>query len=182
MAQDNERFKWRQDPATCLWTLPKAGDQTVKKHDLYAEYLKEYLRIVGEGAWKSKRVRVTVIDAFAGGGEYDAEDAGQSLVPGSPLRLLRAAEEAEQALLERDPSYDVEVRFWFNDAKRDNADHLRQVLGREGYTIDGKRIRGDDGTVCRPCGRDDRGSQGTATEGREGFGDRRPDRVEGCDA
>lgn len=141
MAQDNERFKWRQDPATGLWTLPKAGDQTVKKHDLYAEYLKEYLRIVGEGAWKSKRVRVTVIDAFAGGGEYDAEDAGQSLVPGSPLRLLRAAEEAEQALLERDPSYDVEVRFWFNDAERDNADHLRQVLGREGYTIDGKRIR-----------------------------------------
>lgn len=141
MAQDNERFKWRQDPATGQWTLPKAGDQTVKKHDLYAEYLKEYLRIVGEGAWKSKRVRVTVIDAFAGGGEYDAEDAGRSLVPGSPLRLLRAAEEAKQALLERDPSYDVEVRFWFNDAERDNADHLRQVLGREGYTIDGKRIR-----------------------------------------
>ena len=141
MAQDNGRFEWRQDPATGVWTLPKAGDQTVKKHDLYAEYLKEYLRIVGEGAWKSKRVRVTVIDAFAGGGEYKAEDAGQSLVPGSPLRLLRAAEEATQALLERDPSYDVEVRFWFNDADRDNADHLRQVLVREGYTIDEKRIR-----------------------------------------
>ena len=141
MAQDNGRFKWRQDPATGVWTLPKAGDQTVKKHDLYAEYLREYLRIVGEGAWKSKRVRVTVIDAFAGGGEYKAEDGGRSLVPGSPLRLLRAAEEATQALLERHPSYDVEVRFWFNDADRDNADHLRQVLAREGYTIDGKRIR-----------------------------------------
>ena len=141
MAQDNGRFKWRQDPATGVWTLPKAGDQTVKKHDLYAEYLKEYLRIVGEGAWKSKRVRVTVIDAFAGGGEYKAEDGGRSLVLGSPLRLLRAAEEATQALLERHPSYDVEVRFWFNDAGRDNADHLRQVLAREGYTIDGKRIR-----------------------------------------
>ena len=141
MRPDNERFNWRQDPATGVWRLPQAGDQTVKKHDLYAEYLKEYLRIVGEGAWKSKRVRMTVIDAFAGGGEYEAEDAGRSLVPGSPLRLLRAAEEAKQALLERDPSYDVEVRFWFNDANRDNADHLQQVLAREGYTIDGKRIR-----------------------------------------
>ena len=120
---------------------PAAHPHTVRKHDLYASYVREYISILGNAAWRRQQLSLTIIDAFAGGGQFLAADGAGGRIVGSPLRLLEAANETVQDLKEARGRFDADVRFWFNDKSEDNAAHLRETLKGEGHVVDGKQIR-----------------------------------------
>lgn len=77
------------------WTLdgplPLIEDHSRAKHDVLRAYLVNYLRILAQNP-RSEGVQVTLVDGFAGGGQYQAPTGGP--VSGSPLILLEALQEA----------------------------------------------------------------------------------------
>lgn len=77
------------------WTLdgplPTIEDHSLAKHEVLRAYLVNYLRILAQNP-NSEGIRVTLVDGFAGGGQYQTP-AG-STVGGSPLVLLEALKEA----------------------------------------------------------------------------------------
>lgn len=71
--------------------LPVIEDHSLAKHEVLRAYLINYLRILALNP-NSEGIRVTLVDGFAGGGQYQTP-AG-SIVDGSPLVLLDALKEA----------------------------------------------------------------------------------------
>lgn len=78
-----------------LWSLngplPILEDHSAAKHEVLQAYLVNYLRILALNP-NSEGVRVTLVDGFAGGGQYQTL-AGR-VVGGSPLVLLSAIQQA----------------------------------------------------------------------------------------
>lgn len=71
--------------------LPLIEDHSRAKHDVLRAYLINYLRILAQSP-HSEGVRVTLVDGFAGGGQY--RSANGETVSGSPLILIEALNEA----------------------------------------------------------------------------------------
>jgi three-Cys-motif partner protein len=71
--------------------LPIIEDHSLAKHEVLRAYLVNYLRILAQNP-NSEGIRVTLVDGFAGGGEYQTPTG--SIVGGSPLILLDALREA----------------------------------------------------------------------------------------
>lgn len=71
--------------------LPIIHDHSRAKHDVLRAYLVNYLRILAQSP-RSEGVRVTLVDGFAGGGQYRSPNG--EIIPGSPLILLDALAEA----------------------------------------------------------------------------------------
>ena len=63
----------------------------------------------------------TIIDAFAGGGEFLAADSAGGRTVGSPSRPIEAVNEAVQELKDARGRFDADIRFWFNDKSEENA-------------------------------------------------------------
>ena len=135
-AMAKSEWSWRRGEKP-----PVVHPHTVRKHDLYASYVREYISILGNAAWRRQQLGLTIIDAFAGGGEFLAADSAGGRTVGSPLRLIEAANEAVQALKDARGRFDADIRFWFNDKSEENAAHLRETLKGKGHVVDGKQIR-----------------------------------------
>ena len=132
----NSEWSWRRGE-----NPPVVQPHTVRKHDLYASYVREYISILGNAAWRRQQLGLTIIDAFAGGGEFLAADSTGGRTVGSPLRLIEAASEAVQELKDARGRFGADIRFWFNDKSEDNAAHLRETLKGKGHVVDGQQIR-----------------------------------------
>ncbi|MGJ4728114.1 three-Cys-motif partner protein TcmP [Luteimonas sp. SDU101] len=82
------------------WTLngplPELDDHSRAKHDVLRAYVVNYLRILAQSP-RSEGVRVTLVDGFAGGGQYRLPNG--IIAPGSPLVLLDALREARARVL-----------------------------------------------------------------------------------
>ena len=72
-------------------SLPVIEDHSLAKHEVLRAYLVNYLRILAQNP-KSEGIRVTLVDGFAGGGQYQTPIG--NIVNGSPLVLLDALDEA----------------------------------------------------------------------------------------
>lgn len=77
------------------WSLgdppPPIEDHSRAKHDVLRAYLINYLRILAQNP-RSEGVSVTLVDGFAGGGQYQTPEG--MVVGGSPVILLEALQEA----------------------------------------------------------------------------------------
>src|SRR5436190_10000214 len=82
----HKRFYWENWQAG---RLPELGDHSEKKLDLLHDYLVLYLQIVLKNTSGKEVQEITLIDGFAGGGIYRSNKLG------SPIRILKAVEEAE---------------------------------------------------------------------------------------
>lgn len=71
--------------------LPIIEDHSLAKHEVLRAYLINYLRILAQNP-NSGGIRVTLVDGFAGGGQYRTPTG--SIANGSPLVLLEALKEA----------------------------------------------------------------------------------------
>lgn len=73
--------------------LPTIEDHSLAKHEVLRAYLVNYLRILAQNP-RSEGIRVTLVDGFAGGGQYQMQTG--RVVGGSPLVLLDALKEARE--------------------------------------------------------------------------------------
>ena len=89
-AMAKSEWSWRRGEKP-----PVVHPHTVRKHDLYASYVREYISILGNAAWRRQQLGLTIIDAFAGGGEFLTVDSARGRTAGSPLRLIEGRPSAE---------------------------------------------------------------------------------------
>lgn len=108
------------------------------KHSLLRDYLVDYfLTLVA--APQQERIQLTIVDGFCGGGRY-INEAGE-VVPGSPLIILRALEEARARLdfeKQRRKPIEFDVELICIDESPNAIEQLRSVLEEEGF---GEKLR-----------------------------------------
>lgn len=111
--------------------LPTIEDHSLAKHEVLRAYLINYLRIIAQNP-NSEGIRVTLVDGFAGGGQYRTP-AGR-IVGGSPLILLGALKEA-RALVAVDRQqrsirkpYVIDAQVHLIEHCTDTCAYLRKVI------------------------------------------------------
>ncbi len=130
-------YEWRIGDA-----LPLLGDHSVAKHDIFEQYLGIYIERLTRTPSQTM-LNLTIVDGFCGGGIYRN---GAAETEGSPLRLLRAVEQADAALKAvRTKGFQVRADFVFVDENADHIAFLKDVLIRRGY---GSRLGQDIFLIC----------------------------------
>jgi three-Cys-motif partner protein len=80
-----------------LWipghTPPKRALHSRAKHDVLRSYLEEYVDVLTQNP-RSEQLRLTLVDGFAGGGEY-IDSQTKKLCYGSPILMLQSMKIAE---------------------------------------------------------------------------------------
>lgn len=108
-------------------------EHSLTKHAVLVEYLKRYFEQRTLNARARDRFRITLVDGFCGGGSYVLRGTGVS-VDGSPLRILKAVEEAQALVnLGRHKPLVLDVQYLFVDSDRRAIANLREQLERRGY-------------------------------------------------
>lgn len=119
-------YDWSNGPA-------ELEPHSLTKHQVLVDYLLRYFqqRLLNERG--RERFRITLIDGFCGGGRYLLKGTNE-LVLGSPLRMLKAVEEASFNINQnRSKPILFEVQFVFVDKNKEALNYLRDVLREEGY-------------------------------------------------
>jgi len=125
------------------WTLdgplPLIEDHSRAKHDVLRAYLVNYLRILAQSP-RSSGVKVTLVDGFAGGGQYRSRNG--ALVPGSPLILFDALREARALVLQDraergfQGSYVIRAHVHLVEPDRGANEYLTRLLRDSAGLID----------------------------------------------
>ena len=114
-------------------SLPPLLRHSEVKHSLLRDYLVDYfLTLVASP--RQDKIQLTVVDGFCGGGRYINEN-GQE-VPGSPLVILKAIEEAKARVMreqQRRKDIAFDVKLICIDKDKSAVSHLRYILEQEGY-------------------------------------------------
>lgn len=113
-------------------SVPEIAPHSLAKHRILREYVQRYLHVLTSVAPGMDVFRLTLVDGFAGGGEY--VDARTKIVqPGSPLILLDAVRAAEAMInAARSKSLRIDANYVFIEKKRGVAAYLREVLKKRG--------------------------------------------------
>lgn len=105
---------------------------SLAKHDVLRAYLARYFITLGCSP-NQDVLKLTLVDGFAGGGEYVHHDTNE-LVLGSPFICLDAVREAEIALnANRHKPLKLDVHYYFVEKKRAAALYLEKALRKHGY-------------------------------------------------
>lgn len=119
------RYDWRNGPA-------EIQQHSIAKHTVLRSYLAAYFQTLVTSP-AQEEFRLTLVDAFAGGGRYVHQDT-RALVKGSPSIFLEATREAEFLINQgRRSQIRFEVDYFFVDEDRYACAHLDKVLREEGY-------------------------------------------------
>lgn len=122
---------------------PVLGEHSVAKHEIFEQYLRIYIDRLTRTPSQTI-LNLTIVDGFSGGGLY--RRGGREEVEGSPLRLLRAVDVADQALAAaRSKGFTIQADFFFVDREREHVEFLINVLKGRGY---GRRLDHDVFVVC----------------------------------
>lgn len=119
-------YDWSNGPA-------ELEPHSLTKHQVLVDYLIRYFQQRLLNARGRERIRITLVDGFCGGGRYRLTGTNE-LVLGSPLRMLKAVEEASFKINQERPKPVLfDVQFVFVDKDKKALGHLREVLRQEGY-------------------------------------------------
>lgn len=133
MSKTSDKWDW------IIGQSPPALDPHSKvKHQLVQDYLYRYIRVLMANE-RMPKLKLTLVDGFAGGGLYDN---GSTPAYGSPLLLLKTVEEANIDLNRKrlHTARQVDTEYHFVEFKKSNFEYLKHVLQCEGY---GERIGRD---------------------------------------
>ena len=137
-----KHYDWRNGPA-------ELDSHSLTKHDVLMAYLIRYFEQRTVKSRSMDRFRLTLVDGFCGGGLYTIRGTVEKVL-GSPLRMLKAVEEAIVLVSQdRTKKLELDVQYIFIDKDRHAIAHLSQVLVSHGYgTLIGSSIH----LVCQEFG------------------------------
>jgi three-Cys-motif partner protein len=108
-------------------------EHSLTKHSVLVEYLLAYFSQRMLNRRGAERFRITLVDGFCGGGMYRLRGTNTEVV-GSPLRMLKAVEEASLLVNKgRTKRVELDVQFLFVDKDRRAIDLLTAELKQRGY-------------------------------------------------
>ncbi len=120
-----KRYDWKNGPA-------EIQQHSIAKHNILRSYLAAYFETLITSPAQTE-FRLTIVDAFAGGGLYVHQDTRKP-VKGSPIIFLDAAREAESVInRDRRNPVSLKIDYFFIDEDRNACAHLDKVLREEGY-------------------------------------------------
>jgi three-Cys-motif partner protein len=124
----SELFKWGKD-GSC----PDLEPHSSTKLEVVRDYIVEYLQILVRSAMGKEDFKITIVDAFAGGGKYNKGEDG------SPFVLLKAVREAEALIntrQQRKKPLVVDAHFYFVEKAANAFKSLRQSLTSSEWSND----------------------------------------------
>lgn len=117
-------YDWANGPA-------RLEQHSVAKHKLLQGYLSAYFRTLITPF--QTEFKLTIVDGFAGGGQYYHADT-QELCLGSPFICLKSAEEAEALTnLNRSKPIAFDIDYFFVEKNKSAAAFLRETIRQQGY-------------------------------------------------
>ena len=109
---------------------PPLQSHSAAKLRLIENYLAQYFETVVPNP-RSERLQISLVDGFCGGGAFLS---GSSKVPGSPIVMLNAIEEAEKKLnAGRLKKLQIDAHFYFVDKSNSAIDYLTNELSEHGF-------------------------------------------------
>ena len=123
MVKRDDKYSWHV--GSCP---PPIDPHSLVKHQIVRSYLERYIQVLMSNVL-IERLTLSVIDGFAGGGEYAAENGGD-FHDGSPLIALNTVAEQQIALNvgRQKPRY-VDAKYYFVEKDRGNFAYLSQLVG-----------------------------------------------------
>ncbi|WP_042300171.1 three-Cys-motif partner protein TcmP [Paraburkholderia kururiensis] len=125
MAKTEDKYQWQ------IGAAPPVLDQhSAVKHSIIESYVSRYIETVMSQAIIPK-LTLSLVDGFAGGGEYLSE-TGSGSVDGTPLLMLRAAHEARAKINvgRTITPREVDAEFFFVEKNKESAAYLHQHLAK----------------------------------------------------
>lgn len=121
---------------------PEIARHSQVKHEMLARYLERYIRVVSSSPFQS-RLKLWLIDGFAGGGLYRVADSNL-LHHGSPLILLETVDRICSEIQTEHKKYcknkfNVDARYFFVEKDRHAVDFLQKTLLSRGYQSDSSK-------------------------------------------
>ncbi len=122
------------------WTIgqapPPLEAHSAAKHAVFRSYIERYIEVLTSNP-RREALGLTLIDGFAGGGEYTFKDA---MVPGSPMILLQefACARARLSIQRRKP-FHLNAEFILVERSTANKEFLEYTIRRSEY----KSLLGD---------------------------------------
>ena len=89
--------------------IPIIESHSLVKHRIFKEYIEKYLRVVSKMGFRRSHLPLTLIDGFAGGGEFVTENNKIRL--GSPFILMKAVSQIKKEILANSSSFNLDVDF-----------------------------------------------------------------------
>jgi three-Cys-motif partner protein len=107
---------------------PKIDPHSLVKHQLVRDYLARYIQVLMSN-YRIEKLTLSIVDGFAGGGEYLSED-GTQIHDGSPLIAINTVEQAQTDLnIGREKPRKVDAKFYLIEKLTSNFDYLSALLG-----------------------------------------------------
>lgn len=117
-----KNFIWRDGSP-----LPKIEDHSDRKLQVIEDYLEAYFDTVAKNP-RQELLKITLVDAFCGGGLYDSGRRGEPRL-GSPFVLLEGVRRAEKRLnAKRVKPLKIDADFLFSDEKQQHLEHLHAAI------------------------------------------------------
>jgi three-Cys-motif partner protein len=120
-------------PTKYNWSDPKQPpllhSHSLAKHEIIAAYLKRYVEIATSG-FRRKKLRLTIIDGFCGGGIYHHEETKKPY-PGSPLIFLKTIRKIEIAAKKKHRDFCIDVACYFIDRDANALESLKVQLKKQ---------------------------------------------------
>lgn len=122
MVKRSDKYAWHIGSAP-----PLIDPHSLVKHQIVRRYLERYVQVLMSN-YVIDKLTLSIVDGFAGGGEYLAED-GLQYHDGSPLIALNTIGE-QQVLLNvgRIKQRRVDAKFYFVEKLKSNFDYLHSLL------------------------------------------------------
>ncbi|MGC4080049.1 MAG: three-Cys-motif partner protein TcmP [Rubrivivax sp.] len=134
MVKRDEKYSWHV--GSCP---PPIDPHSRIKHQIVKSYLERYIQVLMSNVLIEK-LTLSVIDGFAGGGEYAAEN-GSDFYDGSPLIALKTVAEQQMALnVGRQKLRHVDAKYYFVEKDPENFAYLSHLVGAR---VDAGRIGRD---------------------------------------
>lgn len=116
-----KEYDWKHGPASL-------EPHSLAKHTILRRYVEEYLRILTING-KVPEFRVTLVDGFAGGGEYIVKGGGGAIHDGSPVILIGAVNAATMQLNDtRKKPVHIDANFVFVEKNASAHNYLEKTL------------------------------------------------------
>lgn len=128
MVKRQEKYFWHVGSSP-----PPLDSHSLVKHQIVRNYLERYIQVLMSNVLIEK-LTLSIIDGFAGGGEYTA-DNGTVIHEGSPLIALNTVAEQQIVLnVGRKKLRFVDAKFYFVEKDKGNFAYLQHLLGARGQS------------------------------------------------
>jgi three-Cys-motif partner protein len=120
-------------------TPPPLDDHSAAKHDVLRQYASTYVEVLTANPRRDV-LRLSIVDGFAGGGQYTR---GGIIVPGSPLIVLDELAAAEMRVnAQRTKPIKIDADFVFVERKKANHEFLLDAIKKSPHaTMLGDRVQ-----------------------------------------